>query len=98
MRDGPADLDMPGNGERALTHSERKWLLEQMASRRKRPAGPARLPAVSEDSEPRHGSDAGSRAPAVGPPLVESTRDAPREKLPGSPLPPSRANSFWSFG
>jgi len=43
---------MRGNGGRALTQSERKWLVEQMASQRRPPAPSANAADVAPDPAP----------------------------------------------
>ena len=92
---------MPGNGGRALTHSERKWLVEQMASQRRRPVPPDR----SEDAEASDPADrSGPAPPAIEPtPPANPARDeAPRvvrrEGTTPRREPRAPRDSFWSFG
>ena len=86
---------LPGNGERDLTHSERKWLLKQVASQRKRPVSATR----SEEAGLPRALEVVPPAPAAGDP---HTDDAPSEARPVKPArrrrPPPSADSFWSFG
>jgi len=101
---------MPGNGRRALTHSERKWLVEQMASQRRRPASADR-PVDDEASDPAERSTPAPSATELTPPArpAQPTRDiAPRtttgesttrRRPPRAPQgPPGTQDSFWSFG
>ena len=94
-RGNPSAPGLPGNGERTLTHSERKWLTEQMASQRKRPANPAR----SGDVEPTRPPDvvphtSAERGPSPGKPADVSERKQPTARRPSPPA----SDSFWSFG
>ena len=76
-----------------MTHSERKWLLEQMASQRKRSVG-----------TPRPEGPGQRRARDPAPPTAEDphTGDAPGEahgeETAVRRKPPPAADSFWSFG
>jgi len=83
-----------------LTHSERKWLVEQMASQRRRPAPSDRSADAEESSsvipapptiEPSPPSDPVIEAPPRAAMRERTTRRPPR----GTPGP---HDSFWSFG
>jgi len=85
-------LGLPGNGERTLTHAEQKWLLEQMAGQRKRPASPAH----PVDAE---APDAPSRPPVIEPsPANDAAPSRRRVEISKRPPPRTPEDSFWSFG
>ena len=102
---------MRGNGGRALTQSERKWLTEQMASQRRRPtpSGNAAEAAPDPARNVTPAPTASEPAPRAHPepPALE---DQPREPNRGSTAgrepqgkAPAKApgdwnDSFWSFG
>jgi len=94
----PGDTDafaLPGNGGRALTHSERRWLVDQMASRRGRPVDPAR----SGEAEPPRPPEAVPPASTPRRPATDESSDATnRKRTTVRPPAPAAAGSFWSFG
>ena len=78
-----------------MTHSERKWLMDQMASPRKRPGNPAR----SRDAGQSHAPETVPPAPAPrGPSADEPSDVADHEWSTVRRVPPAATDSFWSFG
>lgn len=74
---GDADAPgLPGNGGRTLTHSERIWLLGQMASPRKRPVDPLRPRGAIGPVPPRLPADVVARPERVETQLAETERGA----------------------
>ena len=92
---GAGALDAPRNGGRALTRSERNWLIEQMASQRKRPVSPARS---GNAGKPRPPDAAPPASAPRNPATVEPSDTAGREERPARRPPPATIGSFWNFG
>ena len=98
---------LSGKGERTLTRSERKWLLEQLASQRKQSLDPAR----SRNAGPRRqregiaippaGDEATGRDPASRPRAGDADPALPpaaADEAAGRRRPAPPAESFWRFG
>src|SRR5262245_38076784 len=102
---------MRGNGGRALTQSERKWLVEQMASQRRPPAPSANAADVAPDPAPNdapaptaseHAPRAHPEPPALEDAAPEQDRGSAARRGPqgkaSARTPGGPDESFWRFG
>lgn len=78
-----------------MTQSEREWLIEQMASQRKRPVNPARSGDAGQSRPPDAVAPVSApRSPSTGEPSDMADRERTTVRRPS----PSATDSFWSFG